>query len=48
MFDVDEMSIYGRHNDKKCYVYTKNQKYIKDVFYIDDNADENKKHLGKL
>ena len=37
------MSMHGRHNDKKWYVYTKNQKYIKDVFYIDDNADENKK-----
>ena len=43
LFDVDEMSIHGRHNDKKCYVYTKKSKYIKDVFYIDDNADNNKK-----
>ena len=40
LFDIGDMSLYGRHNDKKCYLTSMSSKYIKDVFYIDDDVSD--------
>ena len=44
LFDIGEISIYGRHNDKKCYVGTFKNKYLKDVFYLDEDINEDMKN----